>query len=127
MSGNTEGLLESVRSLPNDELQDFALAVLRLSAARRSPALSAAETEALQEIHRPLPANIIARYRELVGKRDAWSLSTDEHRELCGLSDWLEELNAERLGRVADLARSRGVSLAEMADQLGLVHLAASS
>jgi hypothetical protein len=120
MSVNTEGLLESVRSLPNDQLQEFAEQVLRLNASRRSTSLSTSETEALKEIHRPLPADIVARYRGLVGKRDAGTLAADEHRELCGLSDWLEQRNAERLGHVADLARSRGVVLSEMMDRLGL-------
>src|SRR5271166_2147987 len=123
MSVNTEGLLESVRNLPNDQLQEFAEQVLRLNASRRSPSLSTSETEALREIHRPLPAHIVARYRELVGKRIAGTLAADEYRELCALSDWLEQRNAERLGHVADLARSRGLVLSEMMGQLGLEHL----
>ena len=123
MTASTEGLLESVRSLPNDQLQEFAVEVLRLNASRRSPSLSKAETEALKEIHRPLPAEILASYRELVGKRDSGTLSSEEHRELCRLSDWLEERNAERLGHIADLARSRGVTLSETMDRLGLQHL----
>jgi hypothetical protein len=122
---NTEGLLESVRSLPNDQLEEFAVEVLRLTASRRLPSLSRSETEALKEIHRPLPTDTVARYRELIGKRNAGTLSADEHRELCSLSDWLEQRNAERIGHVADLARSRGVSLAVMMDQLGLEHLVA--
>ncbi len=126
MSMNTEGLLESVRGLPNDQLQEFATQVLRLNASRRSPSLSTSETEALKEIHRPLPAHSVARYRELVGKRDAGTLAADEHRELCALSDGLEQRYAERLGHVADLARSRGVTLSEMMDQLGLKHLVES-
>jgi len=123
MSVNTEGLLESVRNLPNDQLQEFAEQVLRLNASRRSPSLSTSETEALREIHRPLPANTVERYRELVQKRDAGTLAGDEHRDLCALSDWLEQRNAERLGHVADLARSRGLMLSEMMRQLGLEHL----
>ncbi len=63
---------------------------------------------------------------ELVGKRDAGTLAADEQRELCALSDWLEQRNAERLDHVADLARSRGVTLSEMMDQLGLKHLVES-
>ena len=81
----------------------------------------------MKEINRPLPAEKLARYRELVGKRDARTLEADEQRELCALSDWLEERNAERLGYVADLAQSRGVSLGELMDQLGLEHLVAAS
>jgi hypothetical protein len=123
MSVNTEELLESVRSLPNDQLQEFADQVLRLSASRRSRPLSTLESESLKAIHRPLPVDFIASYRALIGKRDAGTLAPDEHRELCALSDWLEDCNAERLGHVADLARSRGIGLSEMMAQLGLEHL----
>lgn len=123
MSVNTEALLESVRSLPNDQLQEFAEQVLHLNALRRSPALSASETDSLKAINRPLPGHKVARYRALLGKRDAGSLTTEEHRELCALSDWLEDHNAERIGHVANLAQSRGVTLAAMMDQLGLEHL----
>ncbi len=123
MSDATEQLLESVDSLPDDQLQAFTGQVLRLNASRRSPSLSTSETQLLKEINRPLPADRVARYRELVGKRDAETLLTDEHSELCDLSDWLEERNAERLGHVGDLARLRAVALSEMMDQLGLQHL----
>ena len=123
MSVTTEQLLQSVCGLPDDQLQEFAEQVLRLNASRRSPSLTTSETELLKEINRRLPARQVARYRELVGKRDAGTLTTDEHRELCELSDWLEERNAERLGHVADLARLRGVALSEMMDRLGLKHL----
>ena len=123
MRDATEQLLESVDSLPDDQLQAFTEQVLRLNASRRSPALSTSETQLLKEINRPLPADRVARYRELVGKRDADTLTTDEHSELCDLSDWLEERNAERLGHVGDLARLRAVALSEMMDQLGLQHL----
>ncbi len=126
MSVTTEALLESARSLPNDQLQEFVEQVLRLNAARRSPSLSMSETEALKRINRPLPADELGRYRELTEKRDAGTLTADEHRELCALSDWLEQRNAERLGYVADLARSRGVTLSEMMEQLGLGHLVGS-
>ena len=123
MSVTTEQLLESVHGLPDDQLEEFTEQVLRLSASRRSPSLSTSETQLLKEISRPLPADRVARYRELLGKRDAGTLTTDEHRELCDLSDWLEERNAKRLSHVADLARSRGVALSQIMKQLNLKHL----
>ena len=123
MSINAEQLLESVHALPDDQLQKFTEQVVRLNASRRMPSLSAVETQLLKEISRPLPSDQVARYQELVEKRDAETLTTDEHRQLCDLSDWLEQRNAERLGHVADLARLRGVTLSEMMEQLGLKHL----
>jgi hypothetical protein len=120
MSANANELLVSVDALPDDQLQVFTEEVLRRNASRRSPSLSTTETQLLKEINEPLPADRIARYRELEGRRRAETLISDEHRELCDLSDWLEERNAERLTRVATLARLRGVALADMMSQLGL-------
>jgi hypothetical protein len=124
MNATTEQLLESVHRLPDDQLQEFTEQVLRLNALRRSPALCTAESRLLRAINQPLSADRLARYRELTRKRDAETLLADEHRELCELSDWLEERNAERLGQVAELARLRGLSLSEMRDQLDLTYLA---
>lgn len=123
MSVTSEQLLESLHSLPDDQLQEFTEQVLRMNASRQSPSLSTSETELLKEINQPFPADRVTRYRELVGRREAGTLTTDEHRELCDLSDWLEERHAERLGHVAELARLRGVALSDMLDQLGLKHL----
>lgn len=123
MSANTNELLVCVDALPDDQLQVFTEEVLRRNASRRSPSLSPTETQLLKEINEPLPPDRIARYRELEGKRRADTLTSDEHCELCDLSDWLEERNADRLARVAALARLRGVALAEMMSQLGIKHL----
>ena len=116
-------MLESVHRLPDDQLQEFTEQVLRLNALRRSPSLSTAESRLLKAVNQPLSADRLARYRELARKRDAETLLADEQRELCELSDWLEERNAERLGHVAELARRRGLSLSEMMDQLDLSYL----
>lgn len=123
MNATTEQLLESVHRLPDDQLQEFTEQVLRLNALRRSPSLSTAESRLLRAINQPLSADRLSRYRELTRKRDAETLLADEQRELCELSDWLEERNAERLGHVVELARLRGLSLSEMMDQLDLSYL----
>ena len=123
MNATTEQLLESVHRLPDDQLQEFTEQVLRLNALRRSPSLSTAESRLLKAVNQPLSADRLARYRELARKRDAEPLLADEQRELCELSDWPEERNAERLGHVAELARRRGLSLSEMMDQLDLSYL----
>jgi hypothetical protein len=123
VNATTERLLESVHRLPDDQLEEFTEQVLRLNALRRSPSLSTAESRLLKAINQPISAERLARYRELTRKRDAETLIADEHRELCELSDWLEERNAERLGHIAELARLRGLSLSEMMDQLHLSYL----
>jgi hypothetical protein len=124
VSATTEQLLESVHRLPDDQLQEFTEQVLRLNALRRSPSLSTAESRLLKAINQPISAELLARYRELTDNRDAGTLIADEHRELCELSDWLEERNAERLGYVAEFAALRGLSLSQLMDQLDLGYLA---
>ena len=76
-------LLESVHALTDDQLQEFTEQVVRLNASRRAPSLSTSETKLLKEINRPLPAERVVRYRELEGRRKNFTLTTDEHRELC--------------------------------------------
>ena len=63
-----------------------------------SPArLSAEETQLLQEINRGLPESEWLRYRHLIGKRNAETLTPAEHGELIELSDEIEVIHAERL------------------------------
>ena len=113
-------LLQGAEQLPADDLKHFLQRVIHLEATRRDPPLSASETELLQAINREPPAERVARYWELKAKRDAVALTDQETKELLDLSDWLEEIHAERLGHVAELAKRRGVSLATMLGQLGL-------
>jgi len=60
------------------------------------------------------------RYNDLVAKRRAGDLSPDEHAELVGLSDQVEEANARRVGRLVELARLRGISPSALLSDLGI-------
>lgn len=113
-------LLHAAEQLPADDLKHFLQRVIYLEATRRDPPLSANETELLQAINREPPAERVSRYVELKAKRDTVALTDQETNELLDLSDWLEEVHAERLGHVAELAKRRGVSLVAMLGQLGL-------
>ena len=66
------------------------------------------------------PPDAQRRYWELIDKRRAETLSSKEYDELLELSDKSEELNAERIKALAELAQFRGVSLPEVMDQLGI-------
>jgi len=123
VSSETIQLLEAAENLPDDQLQLLTDEILRRNASRRSPSLCDSESKLLKEISQPLPPTRVSRYRELEGKRNAETLTAEEHRELCDLSDWLEQCNAERIDRVGKLAQMRGVTLRAMMDQLGLKQL----
>ena len=60
-------------------------------------------------------------FHELKGKRDAATLTPDEHAELIALSDTVEAWNVRRLEFVAELARLREVPFPKLVRQLGLV------
>jgi hypothetical protein len=87
---------------------------------RLPPHLPHEETELLQQINQGLPPETWARYQALKEKRDARTLTPDEHAELLALTDEVELWNARRLELVLALARLRQVPLRVMMDELGL-------
>jgi hypothetical protein len=79
------------------------------------------EVRLLEKINEGLSAETWHRYRELKAKRDAATLTAEEHAELIALSDTIEGWNVRRLEFVAELARLRGTPFPELVRQLGLV------
>ena len=66
-----------------------------------------------------IPPEIQMRYDELIAKRRAESLNPGEYTELLDLTGQVEKLEAEPIEYLAELARLRGVSLAEVMADLG--------
>lgn len=87
---------------------------------RLPPHLPHEETELLQQINQGLPPETWARYQALKEKRDARTLTPDEHAELLALTHEVELWNAHRLELVLALAQLRQVPLRIMMDELGL-------
>ena len=78
------------------------------------------EARLIEQINEGFPPELWRRYNELVTKRRAETLTVDEQAELISLSDQIEEFNTRRLEFLADLARLRQISLAELMQQLGI-------
>jgi hypothetical protein len=74
----------------------------------------------LSKINLGISSNEWERYHELVARRKAETLTPDEQIELIALSDRLEEVNAQRIGYLAELARLRNTSLEALIRELGL-------
>jgi hypothetical protein len=74
----------------------------------------------LQEINLGLPEETWHRYRELIQKRRAETLAASEQAELIAISDHIEDLDARRAERLAELARVRKMSLPALMEQLGI-------
>ena len=65
------------------------------------------ETELLLKINQGLPLETQKRFNELVTKRQAETLTSDEHQELLHLTEQIENSDAER---VKCLAFSYGIN-----------------
>lgn len=113
-------LSEEVSRLDTPDLDTFLDKALMLRAERRAPHLSREETDLLLKINTPLPTETWKRYSSLQAGRKADKVTEVEHAELLRLIDVVETDNAERIGRVAELARLRGTTLEALMRSLGV-------
>ena len=112
--------MQEVAQLDTPDLDTFLDQVLLLRAERRAPHLSREETALLEKINTPLPEATWKRYSRLQKKRKADKLTEVEYGELLQLINVVEMDNAERIGRVAELARLRGTTLEALMKSLGV-------
>ena len=82
--------------------------------------LSKIETSLLQKINQSLSQIEWLRYRELIAKRQAETLTPQEQAALIALSDQIEEANAKRIEYLAELARVRQTTIPALMKELGL-------
>jgi hypothetical protein len=65
------------------------------------------------------PADAIL-MKELIAKRQSYTITDDELQELIRLTDESERLNTERIEYLFELAQLRGITLDEVMEQLDL-------
>ncbi len=118
---STPQIIAAAEQMSAAELEQLVSQVLALQAARRAPQLSADEAQCLRQINRGLPETDRNRLRELQTRRANDELSSAEYEELAKLTDYLEELHAERMEALAKLVEFHGVSLKEMMSQLNII------
>jgi hypothetical protein len=82
--------------------------------------LSQEEAALLQKINQGLPEAMWQEYHNLIAKRRAETLTSEEHVRLIALSDSIGEAHAERMAHVAELALRRHVPLKTLMGQLGI-------
>ena len=92
----------------------------RLHVTENVPRLTETEADLLQKINQGLPQDVWQRYTELVAKRRAETLASEEHEELISLSDQIEQANATRMEYLVELAQLRRVSLESLMRDLGI-------
>lgn len=113
-------LLKAVEQLSLPDLEQLMFQVIALQAQQKAPSLSTNETKLLLKINQGLPVDIQQRFDELVAKRQAETLSAEEHQELLHLTDQIEKSDAQRMQYMVELARHRGTSLTILMDELGI-------
>jgi hypothetical protein len=117
---STEQIISAVSHLSLPELEQVFEHVLALQAERKAAHVSAAESALLARINQGLPAALRKHITCLRAKREDESITDAEYEELTQLTDRAEELHADRMAALVELAKCRGVSLAVLMDQLGI-------
>ncbi|HLG16466.1 MAG TPA: STAS/SEC14 domain-containing protein [Blastocatellia bacterium] len=119
-SASRKQLVQAVERLSPAELDDFVDHVAALRARRHAPMLSDDESSLFAVINQALPESDRQRLAELVERRSDEMLTPGEHSELLQLQQRLEALHAARVKALAELARTRGVTLNVVMEQLGI-------
>lgn len=113
-------ILDAVKQLPTNELEDFVNQVLVFQAKRRAKSLPDMEVRLLKKIYQKFPAEKLSRLKKLREQREDKELNEIQYEELASLTDLLEEFHAERVKNLVKLAHIRGQSLEETMTQLGI-------
>ena len=112
--------LNAANQLSEPELDALLKQLWLLRARRRAPILPEQETHLLTQINQGIPADLHQLYQALTDKRDAETLTDEEYEELLQLSDRIEQITAQRLEALVNLATLRQVPLPQLMDDLGI-------
>ncbi|GAA6622354.1 STAS/SEC14 domain-containing protein [Scytonema sp. NUACC26] len=113
-------LLKAVEQLSQADLEQFVFQVMTLQAQRKARNLPQLEAELLIKINQGMPSDLQRLYNELIAKREAETLTVEEHQNLLQLTEQVEKLQAQRIESLAELARIRGISLTVLMTNLGI-------
>ena len=111
-------LIDAVTQLPQTEFEEFLQTIYRIHPLHEEHRLSAGESELLHNINQGIPAAMQRKYDELIEKRDARTLTSEEYEELLQLTDQVELLDAKRVEYLLELARLRKQPLALLMNEL---------
>jgi hypothetical protein len=77
-------------------------------------------TQSKPDVNTGYPRELSSKYNALESKQQDGTISPAEHLELIALTDRMEELDAQRLKYLMELAQLRNISLDMLLRQLGL-------
>ena len=117
---SVDELIAAANTLNEPDLDRVLHQIATLRARRKSPLLPEEESKLLLKINQPVPSDLRSNYQVLREKREAETLTDDEHDRLIQLSQQIESIGAERLEALATLAQLRQTSLVDLMKTLGI-------
>jgi hypothetical protein len=112
--------LNGISTLETPDLERFVFEVGKMIAARKSTHLEKKETQLLKAINNSIPNKELIRYQILLEKNQNETISETEHQEFLVLNEKIEQININRLKKIIELARFRGVSVPTLMSDLNL-------
>lgn len=113
-------MLDNAARLDAQTLDQFVQKLIALRARRRLSGPGAQESVLLEKINRGLPAAQLQRFQHLQERREAETLTEAEHEELMTLIAAIEELDAERVHYLGELAHLRKMPVRQLMRELGI-------
>lgn len=113
-------LLKAVEQLNPPDLEKFVSQVISLQARKKAKSFSKDETKLLLKINQKLDPTLQKRYDELIAKRRAETLTSEEYNELLKLTDEIEKFDIKRVEYLAKLAQLRNTTLSKLMKELGI-------
>jgi hypothetical protein len=125
MAVTAADVLNAAQQLSLPELETVLARLTALRAQRAVEAGALAEPDLIRLIREAVPPAVQRRYDQLKARRRSGTLTEAEHQEFLRLIDLVEQLDAQRLEHLLQLARLRGTPLTEVMADLGLATPAA--
>ena len=113
-------LIQAANQLNETELDRLLQQIVTLRAQRKAQALPPEEADLLERINQGVPDDLHAAYQALRAKREAETLTEAEYEQLIQLSNQIEQVGAQRLEALANLAQLRRVALPTLMENLGI-------
>ncbi len=113
-----ETVMQSMGKLNSSELEKVLLRLSIMLAQKKAPNIPVQEAKLLQKINQGLDEVILQRYTFLNQLMKENTLSKEEHQELMSLIDEVEQMDAQRLKAIVELANLHAISIDELMKQL---------
>ncbi len=108
-------LVKRLSKLDTNRLEKLTGQLGKVVALRKEPTKAEREVQLVKEIKKKIPASLFEYRNGLVEKRNDGSISNKEKEDLDFIINYLDELNAERIAMMGELAQLRKVDIKEVA------------